>query len=503
MTKVTSALIVLGNQLFPQASYPAIIPKHIFMAEDYGLCTHYKYHKHKIILFLSAMRKYAQELKNKNYIVDYYDGHHDLFKESYEDKIDDYLAKYSFIKTIHVFEIEDKFFEKRLRDFFEKKNIELITHQSPMFFVSRSDFKDYLENHKRPFMKTFYEANRKKFKKLISDDHKPLGDKWSFDEENRKKLPTKNTPPKLPTIEIDDITQSVIDFTEEHFKEHPGSSENFWLPTTRRESLTWLRDFIDKRLKDFGAYEDAITDQSDFIYHSVLSPMINMGLILPQEVVERVEKAFYQSEDEAPLNSVEGFIRQVLGWREFVRGIYQNYSEQQWERNFWQHERSLNQCWYDGTTGIEILDDTIKKTLKYSYNHHIERLMILSNIMLMCEVHPQNVYAWFMEMYADSSDWVMGPNVFGMGQFSDGGIFATKPYTCGSNYLIKMGPYKKGPWCNVVDGLYWRFIDNNLQFYKSNARTPFAVKNLERMDLNRRHTIFAAAEAFIQRTTSI
>jgi deoxyribodipyrimidine photolyase-related protein len=184
-----------------------------------------------------------------------------------------------------------------------------------------------------------------------------------------------------------------------------------------------------------------------------------------------------------------------------MRGIYQNFSEEQYEKNFWSHKRKLKKCWYDGTTGIEILDDAIKKADRLGYTHHIERLMILSNMMLLCEIEPKAVYDWFMEMHLDSSDWVMAPNVFGMGQFSDGGIFATKPYICGSNYYLKMSRYKKGDWCEIVDGLYWRFIDKHQYFYKKNPRMSVMVGTLDRMDPKRKKHIFKKADEFIEKVT--
>lgn len=497
-----SAILVLGNQLFPLKYYRKFGTDLVVMAEDSGLCTHYKYHKHKIILFLSAMRKFAKELGQNDFKVSYYRADHKLFNKGFEAKLDDFLKQNKKVKTLHCYEIEDKFFEELIINYCKKKKIVLVLHPSPLFMVTRDEFQTYLSKVKKPFMKTFYEGARKKFSILLDKDRKPVGGKWSYDQDNRKKLPKTAEPPHLPSIKHDQIIKEVCDFVESKFKDHPGESENFWIPTTRKESLKWLDHFIKDRLEHFGTYQDSITSRSDFVFHSVLSPMINMGLILPEEVIKKVEKAYIDNPKVIPLNSVEGFIRQVLGWREFVRGVYQNYAEQQWESNFWKHKRKLTDDWYQGTTGIPVLDDAIKKTLKYSYAHHIERLMILSNMMLLCEIHPHNVYQWFMEMYSDSSDWVMGPNVFGMGQFSDGGIFATKPYTCGSNYYLKMSDYKKGDWCETVDGLYWRFIEKHRDFYAKNPRMSMMVKNLDKIDPERKKRIFKAANDFIKKVTA-
>jgi len=215
-----------------------------------------------------------------------------------------------------------------------------------------------------------------------------------------------------------------------------------------------------------------------------------------------VKKALrFGKENNIPINSIEGFIRQIIGWREFVRGIYQAKGELQYNSNFWNHNNKLSESWYKGTTGLEPLDDIIKSVNKDGYTHHIPRLMILSNIMNLSRIHPKEIYKWFMEMFIDSSDWVMVPNVFGMATYSDGGLMSTKPYTCGSNYILKMSNYSRGDWCDVVDGLYWKFTEDNLEFYKSNPRLSVLSKNLERMNPERKKDIFQKAENFISNNT--
>jgi deoxyribodipyrimidine photolyase-related protein len=497
-----SALIILGNQLFPISEIVKTKPQHVFMAEDLGLCTHFKYHKHKIIFFLSSMRSYRDELEDEKIEVTYFDSSHKLFEDSYESKLTDFIEKNKDLTKLQFYEIEDKFFEERLTKYCFEKGIEIEVLKSPMFLTSREDFEAYLKKSKKPFMKTFYESQRKSFDILLDKNKKPIGGKWSFDAENRKKLPKDLSPPPILRAKLTEHSENVIKFVDQEFSDHPGESSDFWLPTTRKESLKWLKHFIDEKLNLYGDYQDAITADSDFVYHSVLSPMINIGFILPSELVKKAEETYRSNPKQVSLNSVEGFIRQVLGWREFLRGIYQNYSEEQSEKNFWNNKRKLKKCWYDGTTGIPVLDDAIKKASKYSYTHHIERLMILSNFMLLCDIDPKEVYKWFMEMHSDSSDWVMGPNVYGMGQFSDGGIFATKPYTCGSNYFLKMSRYKKGNWCDAADGLYWRFIDKHQDFYSSNPRMSFMLSTLERMNEERKTKIFDAADSFINKVST-
>ena len=201
------------------------------------------------------------------------------------------------------------------------------------------------------------------------------------------------------------------------------------------------------------------------------------------------------------LNSLEGYIRQVIGWREFMRGIYRGYNKEMEKSNFFKQNRKMKNSWYEGNTGLPPLDYAIKNALDNGWSHHIERLMILANIMNLCEVKPIYVYRWFMEMFVDSSDWVMVPNVYGMGLFSDGGIFATKPYICGSSYFMKMMDFKKGDWCNVMDGLYWRFINKDRFFFKKNPRLSMMVAIYDKMKADRKKIILSAADKFIKENT--
>ena len=275
--------------------------------------------------------------------------------------------------------------------------------------------------------------------------------------------------------------------------------DDIWVPFNRAEALKNLDYFISTKFENFGPYEDAILSNDSFLFHSAISPSMNIGLITPKDVVDRVLD--YANEKEIPINSLEGFIRQVIGWREFIRGVYQNYGDQQLKSNFFNFSRLLKDSWYSGSTGIPPLDDAIKLSDKYGYTHHINRLMVISNLMTLTEIDPKNIYKWFMEMFVDSSDWVMVPNVYGMGLFSDGGIFATKPYICGSAYFMKMMDFKKGEWCNTMDGLYWRFIDRNRKFFLTNPRLSMMVRIFDKMKTDRKKMILSEADKFIKQNT--
>ena len=449
-------------------------------------------------MFLSAMRSHADAVRAE------YGLHYEVLNSSerldtYEDKLTRVLACHPQVKTITTYEIEDHFFRDRMARFCQENTIELEVVDSPGFLISTEEFTQYNQHVKKPFMHTFYQRQRKAFDILVDEGGQPLGGQWSFDQDNRKKLPRDLQLPGLPQINHTEHTSEVIEMVNNHFPDHPGRTTNFNWATTRPQVLSLMQTFFEDRFALFGPYEDAIDRKEAFLFHSTLSPYINMGLITPGEVVEAaIEHA--QNHD-VPLPSLEGFVRQVIGWREFMRGIYHQYDDRL-NVNYFNHRRQMNPCWYDGTTGIDPLDDSIKKALENGYTHHIERLMVLGNLMLLCELNPEEVYKWFMEMYVDSADWVMAPNVFGMSQYADGGIFSTKPYIGGANYILKMSNYSKNAtWPAVVTGLYWRFIIKHYDLFKSNPRMSMMTRALDKMGTEQKEAHVSIAEAFIEKVT--
>lgn len=488
-------LVILGNQLFSPKHLPPAAEQPVFMAEDVGLCTYEKHHQQKIVLFLAAMRAYADELRDAGY-----DVHYELLDiddpRSYEDKLAAAMQTAGTTELVH-FEIEDKAMERRLHEFAKAKRVDRTELSSPMFTCGRDEFRTFANGKSRLLMGDFYKQQRRRLNILIEADGTPVGGRWSFDADNRKKLPRYVTPPDMPWIEATGQTKDVIAVVERAFADHPGQASEFCWPTTRKQAQDWLDDFIANRLEQFGPFEDAMTTRSSTLFHSVLSPCMNLGLLTPDEIISQV----LDHAHDVPLQSLEGFIRQVIGWREFVRGVYREYGDKQDAANFWSHERELTAAWYEGTTGIPPLDDAILTAQRLGWTHHIPRLMVLGNLMTLCEIRPQSAHRWFMEMFVDSSEWVMGPNVYGMALFSDGGIFATKPYICGSNYLLKMSDYGKGAWCDVVDGLYWRFIDKHRDFFQGNPRLALMPRALDKLDPERKLRIFAAAEDFLETHT--
>lgn len=314
--------------------------------------------------------------------------------------------------------------------------------------------------------------------------------RWSFDRENRKRLPRGLRPPQRWQPPINEFVREAIDYVERNFANNPGIGTDFSYPVSYADATASLRDFINLRLTRFGDYEDAIAAEGSTLFHSVLTPMLNIGLLTPREVLDGVLGA-----EGVPLNSLEGFVRQLIGWREFMRAAYVLHGRRQRTQNFWQHERRLPMSFWNGTTGIEPVDTVIRRVLKHAYAHHIERLMVLGNFMQLCGFHPDDVYRWFMELFVDAYDWVMVPNVYGMALHADGGLITTKPYVSGSSYVRKMSNFPRGAWCDTWDGLFWSFIDRQRSYFERNPRIGPIVRQLERMPeakLQRRRELAAS-----------
>lgn len=256
-----------------------------------------------------------------------------------------------------------------------------------------------------------------------------------------------------------------------------------------------MNDFLETRFLEFGDYEDAIVRNASILNHSVLTPMLNVGLLTPHQILDKT--IAFAFEHNIPINSLEGFVRQIIGWREFIRGVYLTKGRQERTTNFWGFSRKIPASFYDGTTGILPVDETIRKVISTGYCHHIERLMVLGNFMLLCEFDPDDVYHWFMELFIDAYDWVMVPNVYGMSQFADGGILSTKPYISGSNYLMKMSDYPKGEWQEIWDALFWRFMDKQRAFFLGNPRLGMLIRTFDKWETTKQHAVHQKAEAFL------
>ena len=482
--------LIFPNQLFEDS--PLLEKDGVFLLIEENLFfQHFKFHVQKLILHRSSMKYYESYLlKNKKEV---------LYIEQEENtsdirKLIPYLKQKGY-NTINYILTNDNYLERRIRDSTEKSKIVLKGFENPMFLNSSSDLESFFRSDKKKFYQTsFYIEQRKKLGILLDEKGNAEGGKWSFDTENRKKYPKAKVPPKIERLEADSFFKEAKDYVKKHFKDNPGEFPELPIyPHTHKSSKQWLDLFLLERMQEFGPYEDAMVQKESFLNHSIISPLLNSGLITPSEIVQKTLKF----KDRYPLNSLEGFLRQIIGWREFIRGVYLVKGTQERTTNFFNFKRKIPVSFYNATTGILPVDITIKKVQKTAYNHHIERLMVLGNFMMLCEFDPDEIYRWFMEHYIDAYDWVMVPNVYGMSQFADGGLMSTKPYISSSNYLKKMSDFPKGDWQQTWDALYWRFIDLQRDVFNKNIRMKFMVTMLDKMPDEKRLNHFKIANEYL------
>ncbi len=481
-----------------------VLPTHLFEDEPPGNCNtvhvvevsryfkDFDFHKKKILLHRVSLKNYSEELKSQGYNVKYFSS---KLEDPLERSIKEASTASSSPKLVY-YDPVDKPLREKIKELAAGFGVELEREKSPGFVTEVSWFRDNFggSNYK---MSGFYRAQRRRLDVLM-DGGKPEGGKWSLDPENRKSLPESVDPPELPDFNGDRLLEEGRQYIQENYSDNPGSLDDFVFPVNREEAISWLKDFLARRFKGFGDYQDAISREDSFLFHSLLSPLINIGLLKPMEVVNSAINA-YRNDPEIGLNAVEGFVRQIIGWREYVRLIYELESEKQRNSNFWENHKSIPPSFYDATTGIPPVDRTIEKINKHGYIHHIERLMVMGNFMLLCGMHPDEVYNWFMELSIDSYDWVMTPNVYGMSQYADGGLIMTKPYISSSNYIRKMSDYSSGDWCEVWDGLYWRFIRKHREKFEDIPRMAVMVSNLDRMSEKTVSAHLNRAEEFLEK----
>ena len=479
---MSAATLIYPHQLFE--SHPALDAKRtVYLVEEPLLLTFNPIHRAKLVLHKLSMDAYQQKLEEQGFTVKRIEigqvqTTEDVFNTLQDDDVDE----------IHVADTVDNYLEQAI----ERSGLRRVWYATPNFILPKDEAIERFQASKK-FMANFYKALRKDFY-ILMDGDEPRGGKWSFDEDNRKKIPKSETLPDdisfIANQQVSDA-QSWVDSVD---AEKYGDAVA-WLPYTHEDAQAYLQGFFAERFALFGPYEDAMTTRGVRLWHSAISPLINIGLLQPMQVIESAIE--YADEHDIPLNSLEGFVRQILGWREFIRASYEVDGGHMRNRNFWSHSNTLDDSYWKGNTGLPPVDHAIRTALSCGYNHHIDRLMVMGNVMLLAKVDPDEVYKWFMGMYLDAYDWVMVPNVYGMSQFADGGSFATKPYISGANYIKKMSDYKGGDWEATWTGLYWHFIDSNIDVFKGNHRLSMMPRILERMNEETRAAHNAKAKAYI------
>jgi len=491
-------ILVLGDQLDPDAAaFEAFDAARdaVWMAEVEEETTHVPCHKLRIAVFFSAMRHFRDELRGQDIEVHYTE----MPRQPSKDRGADFAALLA--KDVRKLRPEKLVITRpgdhrvmvSLEEVAAELGVELEMREDTHFYATPAEFADWAKGRKQLVQESFYRTLRRKHGILMREDGEPEGERWNFDEDNRKTFgregPGRVRRPRR--FEPDALTEDVLALVEARFGDHPGSLLHFDLPVTRRDARTFLRDFVRHRLADFGPYEDAMWTGEPFLYHSRLSVALNLKLLDPRECVAAALTAY--EEGDAPLNSVEGFVRQIVGWREFVRGIYWKFMPGYLEKNSLAcKDRDVPSFFWDGRTEMRCVQEGMQSVLEHGYAHHIVRLMVLGLFAQLLGVHPRRFHDWHMALYLDAIDWVSLPNTLGMSQYGDGGIMATKPYCASGAYVNRMsnscGDCRYDPKKAVGDDacpfttLYWDFLARHRKRLDGNGRMAMQLRNLDRKD---------------------
>ena len=503
---MSSIRLILGDQL--SESISSLKDYHsdtdiILMCEVWNESTHVKHHKKKIAFIFSAMRHFAEMLKKKGFKVEYTQLDHPDHTGSINGEIKRMLSKYKADRIVVTHPSEYHVLE-RIRSLENELHIPIELKEDDRFLCSPDQFAHWASDRKQLRMEYFYREIRKQYNILMEDD-KPIGGQWNYDAQNRKPPKEGLTIPPPYIGKIDDITQDVISLTAQHFDHHFGDLEPFYFAVTRAEALEVLDLFIEQRLPHFGDYQDAMIQGEPWMYHSHISFYLNCGLLLPLECVRAAETSYHQGN--APLNAVEGFVRQIIGWREYVRGIYWLKMPDYSDENFFGADRKLPDFYWTADTKMNCLRQCVLETKQHAYAHHIQRLMVLGNFALLAGIDPKDVNEWFWIVYADAYEWVELPNVSGMILFADGGYLASKPYAAGGSYINKMSNYckschykvtqKNGKDACPFNYLYWDFLDRNREKLSGNHRIGMMYKTFDRMTEEKQKAIRDDSKRFL------
>ena len=510
MTKqpaVKTLRVVLGDQLSRGLSALRNInveEDRVLMMEVYDETTYVKHHKQKVVLFLSAMRHFAEELRQEGLSVDYVQLDDPGNTGSFSGEVER-AVKALCPERIVVTEPGEWRVEQSIASWSEETGLPVDVLEDDRFLCSRAEFSDWAEGRKQLRMEFFYRVLRRKTGWLMDGDE-PVGGHWNYDADNRKSLPRNLDVPPQSDFQPDKITREVIKSVRQRCADHFGDLESFRWAVTREDALMALQHFIEHRLPGFGDYQDAMKEGEDFLFHSLVSPYLNIGLLYPREVCEAALEAYKNGH--AAINAVEGFVRQILGWREFIRGIYWMYMPEYSESNYLGAANRLPEFFWTAETDMNCLRQVVDTTKRTAYAHHIQRLMVTGNFALLARIAPAEVEAWYLIVYADALDWVELPNVHGMVLHADGGLLGSKPYAASGAYINRMSDYCKGCRFNPkeklgenacpLNYLYWNFLIENQELLSQNPRMRMAYRNVDRMPDETKDQVVKQSEQFLR-----
>ena len=504
---VTNLRIILGDQLDTNISSLDglnVEKDIILMCEVWDETQYVKHHKKKIAFLFSAMRHFAESLRAKNINLVYYTLATAPALKSFTHAIKEVLKTKSLTKIIVTFPGEYRVLTE-VKTWVQEFNLPVDIRADTRFLCSLEDFNTWADGRKVLRMEYFYREMRKKFT-ILMDGDQPVGGQWNYDIENRKPPKPDFDVPKTYVEAPDDITNEVITLVEKEFSDHMGNLGDFHFAVTHSAAKRALHQFIDERLKYFGDFQDAMIEGKPWMFHAHVGLYLNSGLLSPLDCIQAAEQAYY--DHKAQLNAVEGFIRQILGWREFVRGIYWREMPEYALDNFFEAKRDLPSFYWNAKTEMNCVRQAIQETIDNAYAHHIQRLMVLGNFALLAGLHPRQVNDWFLSVYADAFEWVELPNVSGMALFADGGLLASKPYASGGGYINKMSNYckgcrykvshKNGPEACPFNYLYWDFLNRNRALLGSNHRVGMMYRVYDRMTDEKRKEIASDSAQFLE-----
>lgn len=469
--------LVLPHQLFT-AHLEAAHGTTFVLVEHDLMFRQYRFHQQKLVLHRASMRRFADMLRAGGFDVEVVETGADTTSR---EALAAALGRLRPTR-VSVYDVVDDWLAKDLTAALADSGHELRRDEvleSPNFLTTRAELTAHFKGS-QPRMQHFYTWQRRRLDVLVEPGGGPMGGRWSFDEENRKKLPRGHVVPPVSWPEQHAAVAEAIEWVQRDFPDNPGRVESFAWPTSHAEAEGVYRSFLDERFAEFGPYEDAISTAQPFLFHSLISPSLNIGLLSPRAVLDQALDA--ADEDDVPIASLEGFVRQVIGWREYMRATYVVHGRRLRSGNRLEHSRQLPAGWWTAETGLAPVDHVLRGVLDHGWAHHIERLMVLGNAMCLLRTEPDAVYEWFMEMFVDAYDWVMVPNVYAMSQFAAGEAITTKPYISGSNYLRKMSDLPPGTWCDDWDGLYWTFVRDHFDVFAGNPRSRVVATAYGRLD---------------------
>ncbi len=468
--------LVLPHQLFE--SHLDASPGTTFVLVEHDLLfRQYRFHTQKLVLHRASIRRFADRLRARGFDVEHLETDGRTTSRAALARTVRRLAP----TGVTVYDVVDDWLGRDLVSALADAGHELMPDdvlESPNFLTTRRQVAEFFTGS-RARMSSFYQWQRRRLDVLMDGD-RPVGGRWSYDEDNRKKLPRGHLVPEPSPPDRHETVDEAISWVKRAFPDNPGNPDAFAWPTSHAEADASYEQFLAERLHEFGPYEDALSTEHPFVFHSLLTPPLNIGLLSPRHVLARALEV--GESNGVPIASLEGFVRQLIGWREYMRATYVVHGRRLRSSNHLGHARPLQAGWWTAETGLAPVDHVVRGVLERGYAHHIERLMVLGNAMCLLRTDPEAVHEWFMELFVDAYDWVMVPNVHAMSQFASGGAITTKPYVSGSNYLRTMGDHPRGEWCDDWDALYWTFVRDHRDVFDAGGRSRFVTSAYDRMD---------------------